>query len=173
MKKTILLCALLVGAIFTVKAQESHLGIKAGVNFSTLTGDGVEGLSNKTGYHFGVTTELGLSDNFSIQPEVLYSTQGAESEDVDFDINYVNIPVLAKLYVMRNFSLQGGPQFGYVVGDDTGFDLKEYDLSGAVGAELKIKSLFLQARYNFGLSDVSDSGTKNAVFQFSLGYNLL
>lgn len=174
MKKTVLLVIVLLGSIMGAKAQQSHLGIKAGLNFASLTGDGVDGLSNKTGYHFGINAELGLSNNFSIQPEVLYSTQGAESDDVDFDINYVNVPVLAKFYVMRNFSLQMGPQFGYVVGDEAdSFDLKEYDLSGAVGAELAIKSLFLQARYNFGLSDVSDTGTKNAVFQFSLGYNFL
>ncbi|SFU38479.1 Outer membrane protein beta-barrel domain-containing protein [Pustulibacterium marinum] len=178
-KKILIVLVSFLGGMGLLRAQESSLGIKAGVNFSTLTGDGFEGLDSKTGYHFGIVGELGISEKFSIQPEVLYSTQGAESEDVDFDINYLNVPILAKIYFLRNISFQVGPQFGYVT-DQSGdgfdlanVDLKDYDLSGAAGVEVKFKSIFLQGRYNFGLSDVTDSGTKNAVFQFSVGYNFL
>ncbi|GLB53719.1 hypothetical protein NBRC110019_27600 [Neptunitalea chrysea] len=158
-------------------AQTKHVGIKAGVNFASLTGDGLDGLEDKTGYHIGVTGELGLNDNFSIQPEIMYSTQGAKLEDIDFDIDYINVPLLAKFYMVKNVSFMVGPQFGYVISDN--FDaletdsLKDFDLSGAVGVEARILSFFVQARYNFGLSDVMDSEAKNAVFQFSVGHNFL
>lgn len=172
--KKIVLCLLLLTGTLTY-AQRFNLGVKAGVNFSTLTGDTETDLENKTGYHIGAIAELGLNDKFSIQPELIYSTQGAKWKDVDFKINYINVPVLAKIYVVKSFSVMAGPQFGYVIDDNNigDTDWKEFDLSGTAGAELKILSFFAQARYNFGLSDVSDTGAKNAVFQVSVGFNFL
>lgn len=172
--KKVLLCLFLLGMSFSY-AQQTHLGIKAGVNFAKLTGDQAEDLENKTGYHIGVTAELGLTSKFSVQPEILYSTQGAKFEDEDLDINYVNVPVLAKFYLIKNVSFQVGPQFGYVIGNGDTFDegIKDFDLSGAAGVEVRILSFFAQARYNFGLTDVADVAARNAVFQISVGYNFL
>ncbi|GLB49919.1 porin family protein [Neptunitalea lumnitzerae] len=173
MKKTLIVLLLLVG--ITANAQQKHLGLKAGVNFASLTGDWADDLDNKTGYHIGVTAELGWKDSFSIQPEVIYSTQGAELEDIDFKIDYLNVPVLAKIYmVKKNLSFMAGPQFGYVINDNfDSDDLKEFDLSGAVGLELKLLSFYAQARYNFGFTDVTNVGGKNGVFQLSIGHNFL
>lgn len=172
MKKIVLVLMLLTGTL--TYAQRFNLGIKAGVNFATLTGDSDIDLENKTGYHIGAIAEVGLNDQFSVQPEIIYSTQGAKLESEDFDINYLNVPVLAKVYVIKTFSLMVGPQFGYVIDNNgNGLDYKDFDLSGSAGAEIKVLSFFAQARYNFGLSEVSDGGAKNAVFQLSVGFNFL
>lgn len=162
----------LVCAAGTLQAQKLNLGIKGGINFADLNGDDVDGADGRTGYHFGVTAELGLGDKLSIQPEAIYSAQGVKDNNFDYNIDYINVPVLAKYYVVNNFSLQAGPQFGFKV-NDKNVDAEGFDLSGAVGAEIKFGKIFGQARYNFGLTDVSDGDAKNAVFQLSIGINLL
>lgn len=174
MKKAIVVFALLVGAVVTVQAQKFHVGIKGGVNFANFTGDVPNNLDGKTGFHFGAIAELGVSEKFSIQPEAIYSSQGAKLSDIDLNVDYINVPVLAKLYVIDNLSLQAGPQFGFVINDKNIEDPKAFDLSGAVGAEVTFGKFFAQARYNIGFSDIADNeDVKNSVFQLSVGIKIL
>ncbi|WP_461532288.1 porin family protein [Sinomicrobium sp.] len=163
MKTTFLAIAAVIGFAFFGNAQNLHFGAKGGVNFASISDVDADG---RTGFHLGLVGEVGLG-KFSIQPEVLYSAQGLK----DLNLDYLNIPVLAKYYVVQNFSLMAGPQFGFNTKDDDISEIKSFDMGGAVGVEYKIGSLFAQARYNFGLSDVADGGSgKNSVFQISLGY---
>ncbi|SFW67435.1 Outer membrane protein beta-barrel domain-containing protein [Sinomicrobium oceani] len=173
MKKIILVIMAVVGVSVYSNAQSLHFGAKGGVNFASLSGDDADGADGRTGFHIGLLAELGLTDKFSIQPEVLYSAQGAKISDADLNLDYVNIPVLAKYYLTDGLSIQAGPQFGLNVKDDwEGFDTnaKSFEMSGAVGLEYKIGSFFAQGRYNFGLSDVTDQNVKNSVFQLSVGF---
>ncbi|MGS2740551.1 porin family protein [Sinomicrobium sp. M5D2P17] len=174
MKKIILVIMAVIGVSIYGNAQSLHFGAKGGVNFASLSGDDADGFDGRTGFHIGLLAELGLTDKFSIQPEVLYSAQGAKLSDTDLNLDYVNVPILAKYYLTDGFSIQAGPQFGINVKDDwEGFDtdVKSLDITGAVGVEYKIGSFFAQGRYNFGLSDVADDGNiKNSVFQLSVGY---
>ena len=68
-----------------------------------------------------------------------------------------------------------GPQFSFLVNDaEDAFETKSFDLAASGGVELKIiMGLFAQARYNIGLTNVSDNSdvdVKNGVFQLSVGY---
>ncbi len=74
MKKVLLAVAMIVG-FATADAQELKFGAKAGVNFSTLGGSDV--FENKTSFHAGAVLEYKINDQFSIQPELTYSSQGA------------------------------------------------------------------------------------------------
>lgn len=66
--------------------------------------------------------EIPLAKNFSIQPELLYAQQGTKisfSDEVTnshykstIDLNYLNIPVMLKYYVLKVLSVQAGPQIG-------------------------------------------------------------
>lgn len=58
----------------------NHLGAKAGLNFSNLTGDDAD-LDGRTSFHLGLIAEIMFSEKFGIQPEVLYSAQGAKEGD--------------------------------------------------------------------------------------------
>ena len=175
-----------------VQAQEFfNFGVKGGVNFATLTGDIADELDvkMKTGFHLGVLAEIMISDKFGIQPEVLYSSQGAKSdmEDVDLDIklDYIAVPVMLKYFVAPGFSLEAGPQFSFLTkseveaefqGDSASEDLKDdtesFDMGAAVGLGYGLPQGFLvQARYVIGFSDVyTDSDTKNSVIQLSVGW---
>ena len=95
----------------------------------------------------------------------------------DLNLDYIAVPLLAKFYVLPNtLSITAGPQFSFLVNDaDEILDTKKFDVAASGGLELKIiAGLFAQARYNIGLTKVSDSefagDAKNAVFQLSVGY---
>src|SRR3954464_13296950 len=115
MKKLFVLTLLFVG-ILSAQAQ-IRLGIKAGANFSDLEGN--FDTSMRTGFHAGAVLEIKASPNFSIQPEVLYSLQGAKvpaASVKDIDFSYVTVPVLAKYYIISDtFSIEAGPQFAFLI----------------------------------------------------------
>ncbi|RDI09773.1 porin family protein [Flavobacterium sp. AG291] len=173
MKKIIFLFAMLTAGI-TVQAQGLEFGFKAGANFSNFSGDvNTDGI---TSWHAGAALELDLAI-LGVQVEGLFSSQGAKVEGVDdVNLDYISVPVLAKFYLIPSkLSLTAGPQFSFLVNDaKEAFDTKSFDTAASLGAELKIiGGVFVQARYNIGLSNVNDDSdikVKNNVFQLSAGY---
>ena len=196
MKKIILSAAMLLAIGFTAKAQDIKYGIKAGLNLATLTGDVPSDISSRTSFHAGAVVEFKVGKNFSVQPELLYSEQGAEYNTIEegmlvnakFKFSYINLPVLAKYYVIEGLSIEAGPQIGFRTGAKV-----EVEVPGAGSAEVDFKDatesidfaivgglaydlpvgVFFQARYNAGLTKVNNDNidkTKNGVFQFSVGY---
>lgn len=207
MKKIILTIAVVLTANF-VSAQDMKFGVKGGLNLSNVTGDGNP--SMKVGIHFGGFMEYKVSEKFVIQPELLFSTQGAKfeysdsfegesySENSNYKLSYLNIPIMAKYYVSEKFSLEAGPQIGFLLSAKNDFDYSEtfggetFSESGEVdikeflnstdfginfgaGYDLNEK-MSLGFRYNLGLTDIEKdldpgaSGSKNSVFQLSFGY---
>lgn len=62
-------------------AQELNFGIKAGPNFSNYTGNVQQYTAeNITSFHAGAHAEFRFS-KISLQPELIYSTQGARLSD--------------------------------------------------------------------------------------------
>ncbi|MBW2961171.1 porin family protein [Mesonia aestuariivivens] len=180
MKKLVLLVVAL-GMFSISQAQEFDLGVKAGVNFSQLRDAG--DVDNRTGVLAGAF--VGVKFNkWAIQPEILYSQQGGDSDFGDYHVDYVNIPVMFKYYLIGDFlNLQVGPQFGFVANDDfpefnaigDQVESKDFDMSAAVGAGLDLPfGLRVDARYNFGFTDVVENAdAKNGVFSLALGYSFL
>ena len=212
MKKLSIFIAIMLFGFSTVNAQEINFGAKAGVNFASITGDDTDDLDGRTSFHVGIVAEIVISDKFSVQPELLYSSQGATSEDsyTEEDINikeegtvkldYINLPIMAKFYVGEGFSLEAGPQIGFLMNSEIEMkltasgagvsesisvteDLKDHikgiDFGLNLGVGYKMENgLNFGARYNLGLSDAnddpeffeSDSYFKNSVIQVSVGY---
>jgi hypothetical protein len=200
MKKVFLVFAI-VTLGFTVNAQEVTFGVKAGLNLASIAGDDTDGLDSRTSFHVGGVAEISISEKFSVQPELLYSAQGAkytESDgyDGEFKLDYINLPIMAKYYVADGFSLEAGPQVGFLLSakdeytspEDSGTDdLKDFvkgiDFGLNFGVGYKLDSgLNFGARYNLGLSNIWDFGSvdpgfglddiknQNSVIQFSVGY---
>lgn len=169
----------------TAFSQELDLGVKAGVNFANITD--VDNLSNKTGFQAGVFAGIKFTDKVGIQADLLYSQQGAEFDYGKFDLNYINVPVVLKYYLVQGLNVQAGPQFGFILDDDIYIDTfgsnsieanaEKSDVSGVIGAGYDFPfGVRLDARYNFGLTDVSKTANfdgKNTVFTLSLGYSFL
>jgi len=187
MKKLILLVAVMLFA-FNVNAQGVDFGVKAGVNFASIGGDEADDFGSRTSFHFGVTAGIGVSDNFNVQPELVYSSQGAsldiEGIDADIKLDYVNLPIMAQFQVADGFSIELGPQFGFLMSakveadgeeEDIKDDLKGLDIGAGVGVNYAMASgLNIGARYNLGLSDINDGegdiSNQNNVIQVSIGY---
>jgi hypothetical protein len=200
MKKLVFLfCCAFLSAIVSFGQAEVAIGIKGGLNFANINGDQSLGATynSRTGYHFGAYTlfKFGM---VGIQPEVLFSKQGTKytvnTGNVDANFNYINIPVLLKLYTVAGLNLQVGPQIGFVTGGDVKSTLSNgtsstqnakdlvngSDWSIAMGLGWDIPfGLSLAARYNLGVSNnnINYSGStstfKNQVFQVSVGFNLI
>ena len=160
----------------TAQAQVS-LGLKGGWNFASLNGVSSisSGTKNRSGYNVGAYAMIKLT-KIAIQPEVLYSQQGVtysySGSDYGSEINYVNVPVLLKFYLVEGLNFQAGPQVGFVTkatgslrdlttgAITTGQDVKPYlnpiDFSFAVGAGFDLPfGLNFTARYNIGISDIN------------------
>lgn len=177
MKRTsLIILAFIIG--ICANAQSVDLGIKLGANFSNITD--ASNFESKTGFVAGAFLGIKLNDNFAIQPELLYSQQGAKLDAGDFNLNYVNVPVIIKYYLIQGFNIQVGPQFGFVVDDNIGdaigegIETNSFDTAGVVGVGYDFPmGLRLDARYNFGLTEVADGGGKNSVVSLALGFSFL
>lgn len=187
MKKLMLLAAAAAFGLSSVNAQEVKFGAKAGLNLSTIGGDfGVSDFDedtntkSKVGFHVGGLAEIVLSDKFSIQPELLFSQQGAKIEysfsgfpednyDVETTLSYINLPIMAKFYPIENLSIEAGPQFGFLISDkdvdsDDGTisgegapEYKSFDYGLNIGAGYKLDNgVMFQIRYNVGLAKIDD-----------------
>jgi opacity protein-like surface antigen len=160
------------------KECNCSIGIKVGMNFSSITD--ATGLSNRTGYQAGFFAGVKFNDFIGIQADLLYSQQGADFDLDKLDLNYINIPVLFKYYVIRGLNLQAGPQFGFVMNDNfedffEDVEAEKFDLTGVVGVGYDLFTrIKLEARYNFGITDIrKDEDWKNTVVSLSLGYSFL
>lgn len=179
MKKT-LLSVMAIVAMGTVQAQEIEFGVKAGVNFATYGGDDAESEGSEaksvTGFHIGAVAEFGISETFAIQPEIVYSQQGANreyetGEETEQNLSYLNVPIALKYYVTEGLSIQAGPQVGFLlsakgdtfdmvnggiledVDNKDAFETVDFGVFGGLGYDLPM-GVFFQARYYVGLTSI-------------------
>ncbi len=183
MKRIGVLAAICLLVVFTSQAQSVGVGVKGGLNMSTLSD--LDNSSTKTGFHFGGYVRLKLG-GIGLQPEVYYSGQGSKIDagavKESIDTKYVNIPVLLRFNPVPVLNFHVGPQFGLLTSakdaeEDIKKQFKSNDFSAVVGAGLDLPfGLNFTVRYVKGLSKVNDVGTdssKNNMFQVSVGYDLV
>lgn len=209
MNKTYIILILLANML-TVKAQDVKFGLKGGVNFSNISISGGNSVTNpdtttRTSFHLGGLVEVKLADKFALQPEIQYSSVGYKFAltgieqgisyrgDVVDKIDYLSIPVLVKYFAAEGFSLDFGPQVGFLISHkadikvnvlgnsstqtvDLADESEKIEFGLNFGATYKFKNnLFLSGRYNLGLSNIQKESTDgekilNRTFQLSLGY---
>jgi hypothetical protein len=197
--------------VLTVQAQglqDVRFGVNVGMNVASFIGGESDAYGNRTAFHIAGLAEIPLEEKITLVPEIVYSMQGSTQttrfgEDI-YKVNYINIPVMIMYYPVENFSIGVGPQLGILMSanvevDDSGsaysgglsytLDIKEHvndiDFSLNIGAGFHFgNGLFIQGRYNFGLSDVMVTSTnsgysadvnnslQNSVFQLSVGFVL-
>jgi len=179
-----------------------QFGVKGGYNLSNITSDDFGDSDQLSSFHLGLFMEIPISERFSVQPEVLYSGQGFASSignaEIEHKVDYIQVPLMAKLYLVKGLYAEAGPQFGFKVkeeidykpnsdGGETTIDpddsqLRGFDTNLALGTGYKFNNGFsLSARYNFGLNNIykDDSAianltnidAKNAVWQFGVGFS--
>ncbi|MFC6996166.1 porin family protein [Rufibacter roseus] len=132
MKKIVLFLAAALSFSVAQAQNGPRIGLKAGVNYSNLSGDLKEDrYENKIGFVGGITANFPLtSDNFlSIQPELLFSQKGYKYRDIEYknamnqtiknkgevSYNYLDLPILLRVNAGGLF-FEGGPQVSYLLG---------------------------------------------------------
>jgi hypothetical protein len=174
----------------SLKAQDVQLGFKSGINVANLSvsnapPDDEADYRSRTGVRIGGFVEVGLSENFAVQPAILYSAKGSELADepfggfsggsdatliVKFKVNYLSLPVMAKYSFINSgdvqVSAQAGPYVGYLVGAEIADDnelnnINDWDLGaqGGLSADFATGpgSIVLDAQLGFGFIDLNDN----------------
>ncbi|MGH1517173.1 porin family protein [Chryseobacterium sp. JK1] len=194
MKKILLGLALVAGTFtFAQKTSTStstgsaRFGLKAGLNISNLSGGD---FNSKAGFYGGVFANIPVAQDFSFQPEVLYSGMGAKTKansDVKANLDYISVPLMIQYNALPNLYVEAGPQFSFLVNSKIkyrsnstdGKDLfKSFDFGIGLGAGYYFtQNIGVTARYVAGLTDVaknrpdlSTDKSKNGVFQVGLAY---
>ena len=189
MKKSFKLTILLLTLCGILKAQnELEFGVKGGANFSGFH-TGSSTFTSEFGINLGGITEYSVSDKFSLQAELLFNQKAGTFTvrdnsnvvlgNIVSKLGYIDIPILAKIYLGNKFSFEVGPQIGFNISEKTEFNGSEVDteiktldtaIVGGFGFQFN-QGLFIQARYAYGLSKIFENERyKNSVISLSLGY---
>ncbi|AXP81386.1 hypothetical protein CJ739_2312 [Mariniflexile rhizosphaerae] len=185
-----IVCILTIALTSNAQTQKSNAGLKGGYNLAAVSFDGETETGQRHSFHIGFYGESFLSESVALQVELLYSQQGYELKDnggtFTQKLDYVNMPLMLKLYPDEAFFLEVGPQVGLAVSHkeefdssfglfDTSqeFDPQNFDWGMNFGAGFKTESgVSLGVRYHLGLGSVYDEGNpKNRVWQFSIGFD--
>jgi hypothetical protein len=194
MKKFMMIAALMV-ATLSANAQSFFIKPMAGGTLTTLTGDVEEDLKMKVGFTAGL--ELGYQFNklFALTAGALYTQQGGKvsregTEDTNGEkynrsLDYLNVPILANVYIVPGLALKAGAQFGFLMrAKNEDEDVKDFyrnsDFSIPVGLSYEIEEAVIDLRYNIGLSNIInkdlasalDSKVRNSVIMLTIGYKI-
>src|SRR5690606_16849173 len=120
-------------------------GLKAGLNLSNLSaGNNTQEI--KPSFHAGGFIEIPLSyyKKFGVQIELLYSNQGYKGKEYEVrdeitskvtetnklenvSLHYLNLPIMFKYYFKDNFSVELGPQIGFLMDAKGDYDIYRYN----------------------------------------------
>lgn len=193
MKKILLMAVVMLASVASYAQQAVGtftLQPKIGMNVASLTKS--DGADPRIGLAAGVEAEYQATDIFSISAGLIYSMQGNK---YDYDVlgkktvtktnklDYINIPILANVYVVKGLAVKLGIQPAFKVNDQIKTSVDEgsttadvdkaesFDFSIPVGLSYEYSNVVFDARYNFGVTKVWDGGDPmNSVFQITLGY---
>ena len=195
MRKVIIMALLMLASVATFAQRPvGSLTVqpKIGMNIANVTKS--DGTDPRIGLVAGAELEYQLTDILSISGGALYSQQGAEGDPLDEDgnkldgtatvkLDYINIPILANVYVVKNLAVKLGIQPAFNVNSKMAYsngdisaqgkldNIKSFDFSIPIGLSYEYKNVVIDGRYNFGLTKISDlERSKNSVFQITLGY---
>jgi hypothetical protein len=180
----------------TTDSAKLKFGVKGGVNFSNLYTEDVDDNNVLAGFNLGLFARLPITQTFAIQPELSYTTKGAELEynnafvngTSTFKLNYLELPVLLVINLSENFSVHGGPYVAYLIDGEatnnsqgTLFDVEnnldnddynKFDTGLSVGIGYDTNKIGFGVRYNYGLQKVGKERNFNGTnYTFPNGKN--
>jgi Outer membrane protein beta-barrel domain len=199
-----------------------RFGFRAGLNVADLQGDAVKSFTALAGYapdgaiskqlrpgfYAGVFATLPVAPGFAIEPGITYAEKGAVLKGtlpfpaLDFlnanvtgtaRLAYIDVPVLAKVFITPGFYLYAGPQASFLVSGkarvdasvlgfsaykqdfDVANQLRKVDFAAVGGLGYQFDNgLGLNAGYDYGFTSL-DSGNRfqayNRVAKIGLSYS--
>lgn len=179
MKKFMMIVAMAFATLTaSAQAEAGTLTLKplVGINVANITDDDGDA---KVGLAAGAELGYQLNESFAVTAGAIYSMQGAKSEGVKLNLDYINIPILANYYITKGLAVKAGIQPAFKVKSEAKADVvsvdmdgfKSFDLSIPVGLSYEVSDFVIDARYNWGMTKVLEGfDSKNTVFQFTVGY---
>jgi hypothetical protein len=169
-KKISLLTLLFFIGLVSVNAQGFEFGLKGGTDIQKISGSTSLGDKFAFGYHVGAYVQLKLSNKFSIQPELYYSSTKSDTssnfssvyqnDGIDkLKFSYINIPVLLNIKPSKKLVIQLGPQYSILSNSNLKFKdnvrnaISTGDFAAVFGLQFKFSSISIYGRYQIGLSD--------------------
>ena len=171
-----------------VAAQHVNFGFKGGLNAYTIQSETNNQAEPLIRFHLGILGHIHLDRQLALQPELLYSVQGAKSgagiAGGRVELGYLNIPVLFQYMFNNGFRLEAGPQVGLLLSARSKVgnritnikdNMKSLDAGLLVGLGYihPPTGLGMDARYSFGLSNINKSDqfkSHNRGFQLGVFY---
>lgn len=171
-------------------------GPKVGIDYTNYWGKGAEH-GGQLNYQAGLFMEYRFTDRLSVAPEVVFAAQGGKYEikksndyykEADH-INYINVPVMLKIYVIPELSIDLGPQVGFNIYSKNTAELKDGGEKEKVTTDLKkftnsvdfglglgltyniTEEVFVQGRYTMGLTKVFNTKDYDKVAMEILGFD--
>jgi len=206
MKKFFAITLIFIGFAIGANAQNLTFGLKGGLNIATIanmnvdyqqSGGGRIDTESRLSFNVGAFAEYKFNRYFGISPEIVYSRQGVNLpcnipiasntyiSKFALRLNYINVPILAKIYPFKWLSVDFGPQIGFLTATKTvvrmemgGTTEETTNSKGFKGADFSLgmgltfnlcKYIFMQGRYNLGLTDISKKETSGGAFQINNG----
>ncbi|MCV9928381.1 PorT family protein [Flavobacterium sp. LS1R49] len=166
------------GLLRAQSITNAEFGIKGGANMSNLYSGNVDDKNALYGFNAGVYAAFPIADNIFIQPEILYTTKGAELKYNNafvngtgrFRLDYIEVPLLVRINVTKNFNVHFGGYAAYLVDgkvtnetNNGSFnfednintdDFNKFDAGIAAGVGVDFDPLSIGLRYNYGLTTV-------------------
>jgi hypothetical protein len=193
--------ALLATSLRSDVFAQARAGIKGGLNVSNLYIDDLDDENARYGFNIGVFGQVLSSETFAIQPELLFSTKGSKAfyegiidQTVKYNLNYLDLPVLAVVKLGESAEIHIGPYASYLLSANVSYEgdiangddkidkdhLKSFDYGLAGGFGLNFGTVQVGARYNYGFVKIADSDaaelflgdSKNSVAQLYVSLNL-
>jgi len=162
----------------------ARVGIKGGLNVSNLYVKDVNDNNARFGFNAGFYGQILSSEVFAIQPELLYSTKGSEAtyggivnSKVRFNLNYIDLPVLAVFKLGPSAEIHAGVYGSYLVNANIKYsgnvgngtdqinrdNLNTYDWGWVGGLGLNFGAVQIGARYNYGMVKIANSNSASAL----------
>ena len=175
------------------------LTLQPRIGFSGADFSNTSDTKARVGVIVGPEFEYTLSNRFSLAFGLNYAQQGAEldskyyhaptnyntSSNVIFKMDYLTVPIVANVYLLKGLALKAGIQPGFNLSakmdaDGTKVDFKDdavkkFDFAIPFGLSYEFFNIVLDARYTIGLTKIFDEkivdlDSKNVGFQLTLGY---
>ncbi len=185
----------------TARSEVTGFGVKAGTAVSNVFGKDVYDQKFRAGFSYGIFMTYGFGRTFAIQPELLFVMKGSkyvngtglEAYRETMSLEYVELPILAKVYLPLSRSFRthvfAGPapalnirarvdaSFAGESQQETLDNIMGVDIGLAAGAgiEVPVRSgwITFDVRYTAGLTTLSkeaDDDIRNGALSFLFGY---
>lgn len=188
-KKILFIAVALVGTSSLAQyTGDVEFGFRAGINYSSLTGDGTEDLDNRFGAHASFFADIILSEKLFLTPELGINALGANADILRLDgnefvepkINWLQSSIMLNYNMGNRLYLGAGPYAGVNVSENENNDYYNFDYGALAGVGYRFNGGFtIDVRYGYGFGGVfnmraqpNTPASYNRYIQIGVAYRL-